>query len=943
MTQSPTLHWAGEPCALAFARLLIDPPGSVVELRALGVRRANFSTTVSGYFNDPENLVATAASLDGQAEGIYVTLNPVLPQLLARASNRLVHGAKQTTGDKEIVARRFLPIDLDPVRPAGISSTEEEKAASRAAADEVEAHLRSLGFPPPIKGDSGNGSHLLYRVDLPADDDGLVKRALEALAFKFDTDKVSVDRGNHNPARIWKLYGTLARKGDSTPDRPHRRSCLLELPEPKPVPIEILQALAARVPGTADKRERRENGGPFDVETYLKKHGIRVTKTSQWQGGRRWILERCPFNPEHVDGAAYVVQLQGGGIGAGCHHNSCEGKGWVHLRDAVDPGWREREPTRDGHEKNAKSRARQRRRAAPYVPFPTTALPEPLRSFVGESSRAIGCDPAFVALPLLAETASAIGNTRRVRLKRGWYEPSIIWAAILGESGSLKSPAVEAAMKVVWDLQTKALQEYEEAVKDYERQKLEYDKEVAQWKKEKGGDPPPKKPEEPIAHRYYCADTTVEALATILRENWRGVLLIRDELSGWLRGFNQYKQGKGADTAHWLEMHGGRPMLIDRKTGAKKIIHVPMASVSITGGIQPPTLKRCLEREHFEDGLAARLLLAFPPRKVKQWTDVEISVELQAALGLALQRLYALEPGRDAENKATPVLVDLTPGAKLAWISFYNEHAVEQADLTGDLSAAWSKLEAYAARFALIIHLVRQANDEPGVGDLVDEASVGAAVELTRWFAQEAKRIYGILSESEEDEELRQRAETIERKGGRITVREWQRARGLESSEDAEQELVELVEEGRGRWDQVPPGPKGGRPTRAFVLARRASDKTPSPDDETATDEVADGVVSMSVSSDVVETRSEVLSVSSVLSEGSQARGDAQPALGRSEARAPHDPAGSPSGSASNDAAPNTADTTDIDTTHLAGRPDVVSSPDEGVLSEAAADDWGEV
>jgi len=25
-----------------------------------------------------------------------------------------------------------------------------------------------------------------------------------------------------NPARICKLYGTLSRKGDSTPERPHR-------------------------------------------------------------------------------------------------------------------------------------------------------------------------------------------------------------------------------------------------------------------------------------------------------------------------------------------------------------------------------------------------------------------------------------------------------------------------------------------------------------------------------------------------------------------------------------------------------------------------------------------------------------------------------------------------------------------------------------------------
>src|SRR5262245_7450654 len=114
----------------------------------------------------------------------------------------------------------------------------------------VYAHLRGADWPEPIVASSGNGAHLLYRVDLPADDGGLVERCLSALGDKFDGPDVKVDRKVFNPARIWKLYGTLTCKGDSTPERPHRMAKVLSRPqgEVQIVPIERLEALAGPAP-----------------------------------------------------------------------------------------------------------------------------------------------------------------------------------------------------------------------------------------------------------------------------------------------------------------------------------------------------------------------------------------------------------------------------------------------------------------------------------------------------------------------------------------------------------------------------------------------------------------------------------------------------------------------------------------------------------------------
>jgi hypothetical protein len=121
-------------------------------------------------------------------------------------------------------------VDCDPKRLAGISSSETEKALAHERALAIRDFLWGAVWPPPILADSGNGWHLLYRIDLPPDDGEVVKRCLHALAARFDDARVSIDTAVFNPARIVKLYGTMARKGDSTPERPHRFSRLVEIP-----------------------------------------------------------------------------------------------------------------------------------------------------------------------------------------------------------------------------------------------------------------------------------------------------------------------------------------------------------------------------------------------------------------------------------------------------------------------------------------------------------------------------------------------------------------------------------------------------------------------------------------------------------------------------------------------------------------------------------------
>jgi hypothetical protein len=454
-----------------------------------------------------------------------------------------------------------------------------------------------------------------------------------------------------------------------------------------------------------------------------------------------------------------------------------------------------------------------------WRPFPTDALPEPIKFFVVQGSRAIGCDESYVALPLLAGLASAIGNTRRIQLRRTWSEPAIVWAVIVGESGTLKSPALELALRPIRERQRRAMKEHATARERYEADVLQYEKALAEWKRTKTSyGESPTKPEEPIAERCLCDDTTIEALAMLLKNQPRGLLLARDELSGWL-SFDRYSQTKGGDVAKYLECHGGRSLTVDRRSSGT--IYIPRAALSITGGIQPAVVRRALGFEHFQNGLAARILWAMPPRRPKRWSESDLPERIEQAVEDIFGRLYELQPDRDDDSDPRPRFVRLSPSGKAAWIQFFTEHAQEQVELSGDEAAAWSKLEGYAARLALVIHCVRVAAGDSTLEapDLVDEASMGAGITLSRWFGHEARRLYAHFGEDEADRDRRELEGWIRGRGDVVTPRDL--AHGLRrfrnKTNKAHEALEALIKAGLGRWVSQT---AGGRPSLRFELVK---------------------------------------------------------------------------------------------------------------------------
>ena len=174
-----------------------------------------------------------------------------------------------------------------------------------------------------------------------------------------------------------------------------------------------------------------------------------------------------------------------------------------------------------------------------------------------------------------------------------------------------------------------------------------------------------------------------------------GLLVCRDELSGWLNGIAEYKGGKGSDLGHWLACWSAQPLTVDRKTGDIKMISVSHAAVSLTGGIQPRILQRAIGREHMQDGLCARAIARDARSLVQSFgSDATIDLLIEQRMTELFDRLLTLEPAANKHDEPEPFPLDLSSEAKVLWVEYFNRHRAELAELDDDLAAAWSKLES---------------------------------------------------------------------------------------------------------------------------------------------------------------------------------------------------------------------------------------------------------
>lgn len=717
----------------------LHPDGGVFEIcliNPLATTSPNWSgrafgrkTIVSGWFKDLEKAANLATRND--AEGVYTTLNHCNEAMLARANERLKANADRTA-DGHIERIKNLLVDIDPIRPAGISSSDQEHEAALELAQIIRADLKKQGWPEPLVGDSGNGGHLVFPLDLANTQESidLVKAVLKALSLRYQEHlarlDLEIDQAVFNPSRLTKLYGTMTRKGDDTENRPHRMAQILSLPQARhPVPLESLQELAATIEaqGThAKAKEARTKEGRLDVEAYLNHYGVVVVHVKPHGRSLLFCLRKCIFDPSHSDNEAAIGQTADGVLYYQCFHDSCKRRTWAEARarisgsdkltDFIIGGVHSRNSTQDGSNEQTTDRGKAKPSKAtspplpqtpwrvaaqlfPRIPFPWDVLPGDIADSLQQLGRACATSP--YALPGIGFclVGSITGRTLVVSPKEGWEAPLITWHMDIRESGEGKTPPGRLMARPVDEAQRKEEIRYRDAMKAYNR--------LSRKEREKQQPPTPPR-------GYFASDMTLEGLRDdLVNSPHGGIVVIQDEISAFLTGQNQYKP-KGTDREAWLKLFDGHSA---RTVRAGKTVYLNGARVSIFGGVQPKVFKTFFAGEdglYLEDGTMYRFLATCEPPTyydltAESWGDRDRDkweTLLHRAMDWVDEKICA--SGGRIEKPARMIFDSEAQGKFFAW---RNQIYSFKDQLPAQLRGFLPKAVEYVLRLTGIIHCIQ--------------------------------------------------------------------------------------------------------------------------------------------------------------------------------------------------------------------------------------------
>lgn len=310
------------------------------EIRVLGKNKE----TYSGYYRNIENIIRDIEPLsNNDSLQFYFILNNIATECYDRTQHEhLIKFPKETTKDNNIIGRDYILLDFDPERTSGTGSTKEQLNNAHAVAKRVYDYLLKEGFCEPIVCKSGNGYHLLLKVGLKNDEESLklVDRFIKALDIMFSTDKCHVDTSVDNAARVCKLYGTYAKKGANTEERPWRLAKILKVPDNiQKTDKSYIEKIASIYHAEPPKPSKENNFGQerFDLLGFFAKHGIEY-RASKISSGTRYILKECPFGgSDHADPDSMVFQYDNGALEFSCFHNGCQQYHWKDFRLHYEP------------------------------------------------------------------------------------------------------------------------------------------------------------------------------------------------------------------------------------------------------------------------------------------------------------------------------------------------------------------------------------------------------------------------------------------------------------------------------------------------------------------------------------------------------------------------------------------------------------------------------
>jgi hypothetical protein len=365
--------------------------------------------------------------------------------------------------------------------------------------------------------------------------------------------------------------------------------------------------------------------------------------------------------------------------------------------------------------------------------FPIDIFPKSLQHYILENYKNLNNSIDYMGCSLLFVTSIAIGNSTLIKVKNGWFEPASVWICLIGSAGVGKTPSITAITNPINKINNREIKRY---IKEYDKyqkyESLSYEEQKLKEVVKK-----PKK------SQFIVDDITIEALIDLHSDNKNGVGIFKDELAGWFKDMNKYREG--SDLEHWLSSWSNKQININRKTAKNSFVE--RAFMPVLGGIQPSVLDSFSTSENNNNGFLDRMLFCYPDLIVEKYVDNELDESLikwYEDFILAFYETIQKSIKWTDEYEIEPMIAYFSEEAKKEWIRIFDEITdLQNSDHeTEYLKSMLPKLKSYIPRFSLIINCLDAYElDEDVPYNIIRIQSILKAEKLAKYFISNAKKM----------------------------------------------------------------------------------------------------------------------------------------------------------------------------------------------------------
>lgn len=367
--------------------------------------------------------------------------------------------------------------------------------------------------------------------------------------------------------------------------------------------------------------------------------------------------------------------------------------------------------------------------------FPIEIFPKSIQAYILECNETLDSSIDYMGCSMLWLISVVIGNSIQIEVKKGWNETATIWLAVVGKAGLGKTPSIHNIIKPLLSANNKEIKNYIKQSEKFEA----YDKLSAKDKKDH------EEIHKPIKKQFIANDITIEALVELHQENKNSIGVFKDELAGWFKDMNKYREG--SDLEFWLSTWSGKAISLNRKTAKSSFVDKPL--VSVLGGIQPSILNAFYTEDNKDNGFMDRMLLSYPELSIEVWNDKEMNYETIQWYNDSLISFYETIKHKvvefDEDGDIKPKIAIIPAESKKEWIRVFNEYtSIQNSDDENEyMKSMLPKQKSYLPRFALLINAFNSFFDETHKENalVISKDAILSAEKLSKYFIAMAKKI----------------------------------------------------------------------------------------------------------------------------------------------------------------------------------------------------------